>query len=68
MLIEHRPGHLNKGLILVFNNAILSGHIQRGKLMLKSQRSAKGFKMNIFEFCAIFTANHFHGILRKLIL
>jgi hypothetical protein len=23
MLIDHRPGHLNKGLILAFNNVIL---------------------------------------------
>jgi hypothetical protein len=34
MLIKHRPDHLNKGLILALNNAILLGHIRRRKLML----------------------------------
>jgi hypothetical protein len=29
MLIEHRPGHLNKGPIHVLNNAILLRHIRR---------------------------------------
>jgi hypothetical protein len=67
MAIEHHPGHLNKGPILAFNNATLLRHIQRGKLMPESQRSTKGFKMSIFELCAIVTANHSHGILRKLI-
>jgi hypothetical protein len=41
MLIKHRPDHLNKGLILVFNNAILLRHIWRGELMLESQGSIK---------------------------
>jgi hypothetical protein len=35
MLIEHRPGHLNKGLIFAFNNAILLRHMRGGKLMLE---------------------------------
>jgi hypothetical protein len=68
MLIKHRPSHLNKGLILAFNDAILLSHIQRGKLMLKSQISTKGFKMNILELCAIVTTHISHGILRKVIL
>jgi hypothetical protein len=68
MLIKHRPGHLNKGLIFAFNNTILLGYIRRGKLMLESQRSTKGCKLSISEFCAIITAYSFHGILRKLIL
>jgi hypothetical protein len=68
MIIKHRPSHLSKGLILASNNAILLGHIQRGKLMLESQRSTKGFTMSIFEFCAIVTVYSSHGILRKLIL
>jgi hypothetical protein len=68
MLIKHHPGHLNKGPIFVFNNTILLGHIQRGKLMLESQRSTKGCKLSIFEFCAIVTAYNSHGIFRKLIL
>jgi hypothetical protein len=42
MLIKHCPGHVNKGPILAFNNAILLRHIRRGKLMLKSQRSTHG--------------------------
>jgi hypothetical protein len=68
MLIEHRPGHLNKGPILALNNTILLRDIGRGKLMLKAQRSTKGFKVSILEFCAIVTANRSHGILRELIL
>jgi hypothetical protein len=62
MLIEHHPRHLNKGLILAFNNTILLGYIQRGKLMLKSQRGTKGFKMSILEVCTIVTLNRSHGI------
>jgi hypothetical protein len=68
MLIKHCPGHLNKGPIFVFNNTILLGHIQRGKLMLESQRSTKGCKLSIFEFWAIVTAYSSHGIFRELIL
>jgi hypothetical protein len=47
MLVEHRPAHLNKGPILTLNNAILL-HIQRGKKMLKSQKSTIGVKMIVF--------------------
>jgi hypothetical protein len=68
MLIEHRPGHLNKGSILALNNTILLRDIGREKLMLKAQRSTKGFKVSILELCAIVTANRSHGILRELIL
>jgi hypothetical protein len=68
MLIEHHPSHINKDLILAFNNAILPRHIRRGKLMLESQRSTKGLKMSILELCAIVTTNHSHGIFGKLIL
>jgi hypothetical protein len=49
MLIEHRPSHLNRVLILAFNNAILLSHIWRGKQMLESQRSTKGLKMSIMN-------------------
>jgi len=55
MLIEHRPSHLNKGPILALNNTILLRDIRRGKLVLEAQRSTKGFKMSILEFCAIVT-------------
>jgi hypothetical protein len=68
MLIEHRPSHLNKGPILALNNTILLRDIGRGKLMLKAQRSTKGFKVSILKLCAIVTANRSHGILRELIL
>jgi hypothetical protein len=68
MLIKHRTDHLNKGSILAFNNAILLRHIQRGNLMLNSQRSTKCFKRSVFELCDIVTANCSHGILRKLFL
>ena len=68
VLIEHRPSHLYKGPILALNNAILIGDIRRGKLMLEAQRSTKGFKMSILEFCAIVTTNCSTGILRELIL
>jgi hypothetical protein len=67
-LIEHRPGHLNKGPIFVLNNTILLRDVGRGKLMLEAQRSTKSFKISILEFCAIVTANRSHGILRELIL
>jgi hypothetical protein len=30
VLTEHRPSHLNKGLILALNNVILLGYIRRG--------------------------------------
>jgi hypothetical protein len=68
MLIEHRPGHLNKGPILALNNIILLRNIRRGKLMLEAQRSTKGFKMSILELCAIIIVNRSYDILRKLIL
>jgi hypothetical protein len=68
VLIEHRPSHLNKGLILVLNNTILLGNIRREKLMLEAQRSIKGFKISILELCAIVTANRSHSILRELTL
>ena len=68
VLIEHRPSHLNKGLIIALYNTILLGDIRRGKLMLVAQRSTKGFKISILEFYAIVTANCSHGILRELIL
>jgi hypothetical protein len=68
MLIEHRPGHLNKGLILALNNTILLRDIGRGKLMLEAQRNTKSFKMSILELCVIVTINRSHGILRELIL
>jgi hypothetical protein len=48
MLINHRSSHLNKDPILAFYNAILLGHLRRGKLMLESQRSIKGCKLSIF--------------------
>jgi hypothetical protein len=41
MLIEYHTGHLYKGLILAFNDAILLGHIQRGKPMLESKEALK---------------------------
>ena len=62
MLIEHRPSHPNKGPILALNNTILLRDIRRGKLMLEAQRSTKGFKMSILEFCAIVTMNRSHGV------
>jgi hypothetical protein len=65
MLIKHHPIHLNKGSILALNDAILLGDIRRGKLILKAQRSTKGFKMSILEFCAIVSANCSLGILRE---
>jgi hypothetical protein len=68
MLIEHRPNHLNKGLVLVLNNTILLRDLRRGKLMLEAQRSTKGFKMSILKLCAIVTVNRSHGILKELIL
>jgi hypothetical protein len=68
MLIEHRPGHLNNGLILALNNTILLRDIGRGKLMLEAQRNTKSFKMSILELCVIVTINRSHGILRELIL
>jgi hypothetical protein len=36
--------------------------------MLEAQRSIKGFKISIFELCAIVTANYSYEILRELIL
>jgi hypothetical protein len=68
MLIEHRPGHLNKGPIFALNNTILLGNIRRGKLVLEAQRSTEGIKLSVFEFCAIVTAYSSHGILRQLSL
>jgi hypothetical protein len=68
MLIEHRPGHLNKRPILALNNTIFLRDIRREKLMLEAQISTKGFKMSILEFCAIVIVNRSHGILRELIL
>ena len=68
MLIEHRPSHFNQSPIFALNNTILLRDIRRGKLMLEAQRSTKGFKMSILEFCAIVTTNRCHGILSELIL
>ena len=68
VLIEHHPSHFNQSPIFALNNTILLRDIRRGKLMLEAQRSTKGFKMSILEFCAIVTTNRSHGILRELIL
>jgi hypothetical protein len=65
MLIEHHPSHLNKDLILAFNNTILLRHIQSGKLMFEFQRSTKGLKMSILEFRVIITTKRSHGIFGK---
>ena len=63
MLIEHRPGHLNKGLILALNNTILLRDIGRRKLMFKTQGSIEGVKLRVFELSAIVTADSSYGIL-----
>jgi hypothetical protein len=63
MLIEHHPGHLNKGPILALNNTVLLRDIRRGELVLKTQRGAEGIKLRVLEFCAIVTAYSSHGIL-----
>jgi hypothetical protein len=41
MLIGHCSSHLNKGLVLAFNNDILLWYIQRGKLCLSPKESQK---------------------------
>jgi hypothetical protein len=68
MLIEHRPGHLNKSQILVLNNTVLLRDIRRGELVLKTQRRAEGIKLRVLEFYAIVTAYSSHGILWQLSL
>src|SRR5579859_8183184 len=62
MLIEHRPGHLNKGPILSLNYSVLRGNIRRGVLVFETKIMAEVVKMSIFEFCAIVTANRSHGM------
>ena len=56
VLIEHRPGHFNKGAILAFNNPVLLGNIWRRKLVFKTLVMATGFETIIFELGAIDTA------------
>jgi hypothetical protein len=68
MLIEHHPGHLNKGLILALNNTALLRDIRRGELVLKTQRRAEGIKLRVLEFCAIVTAYSSYDILWQLSL
>jgi hypothetical protein len=68
MLIEHCPGHLDKGLILALNNTILLRDIRRGELVLKTQRRAEGIKLRVLELCAIVTMYSSHGILWQLSL
>src|SRR5579859_2883416 len=46
MLIEHHPGHLNKGPILSLNYSILRGNIWRGELMFETKISTEVFKMS----------------------
>ena len=64
MLIEHRPGHLNKGPILSLNYSILRGNIWRGVLVFKTKIMTEMVKTSILELCAIVTANRSHGIFR----
>src|SRR5579883_2008901 len=68
MLIEHRPGHLNKGPIFALNYSILWRNIWRGVLVFKTVITAEIVKTRVFEFCAIVTANRSHGIFRQLVL
>src|SRR5579859_674720 len=68
MLIEHRPGHLNKGPIFPFNNSILRGNIWRRVLVFKTKTTTEIIKTRVFEFCAIVTANRSHGMFRQLVL
>src|SRR5579883_2129259 len=68
MLIEHRPGHLNKGPILSLNYSILRGNIRRGVLVFKTKITAEVVKMRVLEFCAIVTVNRCHGMFRQLVL
>src|SRR5579859_7816954 len=67
MLIEHRPGHLNNGPILPFNNSVLRGNIRRRVLVFKTKITAEVVKTRVLEFCAIVTTNRSHGMFRQLI-
>jgi hypothetical protein len=67
MLIEHHPGHLNKGPILALNNTILLRDIRREKLVLKTQRT-KGIKLRVLKFRAIVTVDSSYGIFGQLSL
>jgi hypothetical protein len=68
MLIEHRPGHLNKGPILALNNTVLLRDIRRGKLVLKTQGRTEGIKLRVLKFCAIVTVDISYEILGQLSL
>ena len=62
MLIEHHPRHLNQCPILPLYNSILLWSVGRRILVFKPLITAKGIKTSVFEFCAIVTADHSHGL------
>jgi hypothetical protein len=68
MLIEHRPSHLTQGSIFPFHHAILGRRIRTRKLVFKTQVMAKGFKLRVFEFRAIVTANRSYDISVHVVL
>jgi hypothetical protein len=68
MLTKHRPSHLTKGMIFPLNHTILTSHIERRKLMFKTQITTKGFEMRVFKFTAIVATNSSNNISMSLVL
>ena len=57
MLIEHRPGHLNKRAVLAFHNAVLRGSIWRRELVVQTVITAEVVHTRVPELSSIIGTN-----------
>ena len=57
MLIEHRPGHLNKRAVLAFHNAVLWGSIWRRQLVVQTMVTAEVVHTRVPELSSIIETN-----------
>jgi hypothetical protein len=62
MLIEHRPSHLNKSVILSFHDSILLRNAWGEKLLINPMLKTKLIKRGISELSPIVTVNDFQVV------
>jgi hypothetical protein len=62
MLIEHRPSHINKSVVLSFHDSILLRNVRGEKLLINPMLKAKLIKRGISELSPIVTENGFQAV------
>ena len=67
MLIEHRPGHLNKRVVLAFHNAILWGSIWRRQLVVQTMVTAEVVHTRVPELSSIIGTNSPHSAITLVV-